>query len=69
MGQGRSQGILAKVKKAPKKQIFKWVDSFQDYDYEMKELLGKGNYGSVKKAQNKLTGDSCAIKIIQKSTL
>lgn len=38
-------------------------------NYEVKELIGEGAYGSVRKVTHRLTGENRAIKIISKKTI
>ncbi len=37
--------------------------------YDLKETLGKGKYGVVKKAIHKNTGKECAVKLVKKKEL
>ena len=47
------------------------MDRFGDggYKYQIKSEIGSGNFGSVVEAENRETGQRCAIKIIKKSSL
>ena len=44
------------------------LNDYQKY-YEIKETIGQGAYGIVKKAKNKISGEEVAIKIIDKHIL
>ena len=35
-------------------------------DYKLDAVLGKGSFGTVRKARNKVTGENVAVKVISK---
>ena len=42
----------------------KWIEVETNHGYKLKQLLGEGSFGQVYKAENTITGQQVAIKLI-----